>query len=315
MTSRARLGTTFGRRRFLQVSLVSLASGTAVLTVACGGDNDDDDDNGTGTGGDDNDDTGGGAVDTAPAGFSVVQRWVPTANTPGEVRLPFSIGDGAGLLLSGPDELEVRIVDFDTGDVLVEPFAVPIEKFDAETPPFWVANVTLDEPGVYRLQVLGGDPDGASVQVLTADQVIVPKPGEPLPPFDTPTLDDPRGVDPICSRLDGPCPFHDVTLTEALASGKPVVYLIGTPAHCQTGTCGPVLEELITASEQFGDDVVVVHADVYTDDTATQVAPAVQAYQMDYEPVLWVTDADGTIVARFDSVWAAREVLAALGLS
>lgn len=284
------------RRTFLA------AIGAGVVTVACGGDD---------GAGDSQPDSSGGPA-TAPAGSAIVQRWIPTANAVGAVRLPFSLADADELLLTGPDELEVRVVDYDTGDVVVEPFRVPRASFGPDLPPFWVATVQLDEPGIYRLQVLGADPEGASVQVLPTDEVIVPQPGEALPPFDTPTVDDPRGVDPICSRLDGPCPFHEVTLTEALAAGTPVVYLIGTPAHCQTGTCGPVLEDLIALGEQVGDAAVFVHADVYTDDTATTVAPAVRAYQMEYEPALWVAGADGVIVARLDSVWARREVEAAL---
>lgn len=283
------------RRTFL------IATGAGVVAVACGGDGSGDTQSGA-----------SGAAATAPAGTSIVQRWIPTANAVGAVRLPFSLADANGLLLGGPDELEVRIVDYDTGDVVVEPFRVPKESLGPDLPPFWVATAQLDQPGIYRLQVLGGDPEGASVQVLPADEVIVPQPGEALPPFDTPTVEDPRGVEPICSRLEGPCPFHEVTLTEALGAATPVVYLIGTPAHCQTGTCGPVLEDLIAIGEQVGDAAVIVHADVYTDDTATEVAPAVRAYQMEYEPALWVAGADGIIVARFDSVWARREVEAAL---
>ena len=70
-------------------------------------------------------------------------------------------------------------------------------------------------------------------------QVTVPYIGSVLPPFDTPTVDDHRGVEPYCTLTPAPCPLHDVTLTQALASGKPVAYMVGTPAHCQTGTCAP----------------------------------------------------------------------------
>lgn len=292
--------TAIDRRTFL------LASGAGLVVVACGGGSS------SGKGADSS-----ASPDTAdlPADYFVVQRWIPTANVAGTVRLPFSIATADGLLNTGPDTFEVRIVDYDSGAVVVDPVVVERHQFDPRVPPFWVATVDLAAPGVYRLQALGADPEGAAVQILAADQVSVPKPGEPLPPFDTPTFDDPRGVDPICSRADGPCPFHEVTLTEALASGKPVIYIIGTPAHCSTGTCGPVLEDLIDGAAQLG-DVVIVHADVYADDAATEVAPAVKAYDMQYEPVLWVTDATGTIANRFDSVWGGDEIVAAVaGLS
>jgi hypothetical protein len=133
--------------------------------------------------------------------------------------------------------------------------------------------------------------------------------GQQLPPFDTPTTDNPRGVNPICTRLaGGPCPFHDITLTEALALGKPVVYLVGTPAHCQFGTCAPGLEALINASKRLGDKIVIVHAEVYTDDSTTVSAPAVDAYNLTYEPVVWMADATGKIVARLDALWNQDEL-------
>jgi hypothetical protein len=139
-----------------------------------------------------------------------------------------------------------------------------------------------------------------------------------LPPFDTPTTDNNRGVDPICTSPDGACPFHAQTLTEALKSGKPVVYLIGTPAYCKTGTCAPALDALIEVATSLGDAVTIVHADVYKDKTATEAAPAVQAYKLSYEPVLYITDKNGKLINRLDAVFDVKELrdsLAAAGIS
>ena len=58
----------------------------------------------------------------------------------------------------------------------------------------------------------------AAFQLLDPAEVAIPSAGGQLRPFDTPTVDDPRGVDPICSRLEGVCPLHEVTLTQALAA-------------------------------------------------------------------------------------------------
>jgi hypothetical protein len=148
---------------------------------------------------------------------------------------------------------------------------------------------------------------------MEAGTVTVPGPGRPLPPFDTPTVDDARGVDPICTREPEPCPFHEVTLTDALAAGKPVVYIVGTPAFCQTGTCAPALESIIDVQDQFGDQFTFVHAEVYTDNTATEPAPAVDAARLTYEPALFVTDASGVVTERLDAVWNQRELVEVLG--
>ena len=143
--------------------------------------------------------------------------------------------------------------------------------------------------------------------------VAIPRVGAPLPPFDTPTVDDGRGVNPICTR-DPACPLHDITLTQALREGKPVAYLIGTPAYCQTAVCGPVLD-LLLKEQPNRPGMVMLHAEVYTDDTIETVAPAVTAYHLNFEPALFVADARGTIVARLDSIYDTKELTAALDLA
>jgi hypothetical protein len=138
--------------------------------------------------------------------------------------------------------------------------------------------------------------------------VTVPYVGSRLPPFDTPTVDNHRGVEPYCTLTPKPCPLHDVTLTQALASGKPVGYMIGTPAHCQTGTCAPALEFLVKAHARLGDKIVLVHADVYADDAATTLAPAVASLGLEYEPVLYLCKADGIVRDRLDVIWDQGEL-------
>jgi hypothetical protein len=63
---------------------------------------------------------------------------------------------------------------------------------------------------------------------------------------------------------------------------------------------------------RVGDAVTCVHAEVYADEAATVVAPAVEAAGLTYEPALWVTGADGRIVARLDAVFDAGEIADAL---
>ena len=172
--------------------------------------------------------------------------------------------------------------------------------------------MSVAEPGIYSLIIEGGPQTGAAVQVVDRTSVAIPLVGDPLPPFETPTTSDARGVSPICTRSEGICPFHDITLSDALASGKKVVYLIGTPAYCQTGTCAPALDALISLSKSTGDDVVYVHADVYTDDSAETVAPAVKAYNLTFEPALFITDDKGVLRRRLDAIFDVDELRDAL---
>ena len=248
-----------------------------------------------------------GEVATSDNGFVVVQRFSQDVLVPGQVRLPISLADKRSIRSDGPDVLDAKIYDTKTGKFQVA--ASARKRRVSKSFVYWDFHVQLDTAGTYALVVNGGTPEGGAIQVNDPQDVTVPLSGQTLAPFDTPTTDDHRGVNPICTRLEGgPCPFHSLTLTAALQLNKPVAYLVGTPAHCQFGTCAPGLEFLINASKRFGDKLVVVHAEVYTDDSATVPTPAVQALNIGFEPVLFLTDAAGKVVKRLDAAWDQSEL-------
>jgi hypothetical protein len=293
-------GWQLNRRAFIGAGLAIPA---AAWLAACSGDD---------TGG--GDDTGNGNTSggggNLPGDATIIPRYPPDVAVPGTVRLPISFDSGGILLDTGPDTIQASIFD-SAGTPVVEQLAVQRVKLDAQQTAFWAVRADIASPGIYDLRI-DGVSEPQAFQVLDPAQVAAPKAGEALPPFDTPTVDDPRGVDPICTRAEGICPLHSITLTEALALGKPIAYLVSTPAHCQFGVCGPVLELLLAANGTYGDRVTMVHADVYADDTATKPAPAVEAYSMSWEPSIYIADATGTIVERLDITWSSDELDAAL---
>ena len=242
--------------------------------------------------------------DPATTGFTIAQRYPTNTFVPGKVRLPISIANKQSLLSTGPATLSGRVLD--SADKQIATVSAPIHSTNMVIP-YWPIIVQIDQPGTFTLRLDGDDGFGAAFQVTDPSQVTVPYIGSLLPPFDTPTVDNHRGVEPYCTLTPKPCPLHDVTLTQALASGAPVAYMIGTPAHCQTGTCGPALEVLVKSHSRVGDKVVMVHADVYADDSATTVAPAVSALGLDYEPVLYLVK-KGIVADRVDVIWDQQEL-------
>ena len=293
------------RRELLRIGGASIAAiPLATLLASCGGDDQSDDQSDGGA--------SGASASTKMGTWSIASRWIPTELVPGEQRLPVSLAAADGLVTEGPQRLVASLVDLDTDEVLASGLFADRRTLGDDTVPFWVFRTAIDRVGTFALIVEGGPEEGAAFQTFDPSTLVVARAGDVLPPFDTPTVDDSRGVEEFCTRTPEPCPFHSVTLTEALAAGKPVVYLVGTPAHCQTGVCGPVLEQLIPLAEEFGDSVVFVHADVYADKAATVVAPAVEAAKLTFEPVLFVTDAQGRVVERLDAIWDVNEVREAL---
>jgi len=280
------------RRGFLTLS-------AAGLLVACGsGSAGDGDGAATGTA------TGGGRgralVRYFPDGIHVAGR---------PERLPFGVADAEGIPLSeGPASLSFTIVD-DSGKQVQ---AGTVERHRDGIPrAYYPIAVELPAAGIYTLRAeVDGVALDSAISAVAPGSLGFPGAGERLPAFDTPTVADPRGVDPVCTRPEA-CPFHTQTLTAALAAGRPVAYLVGTPAHCQTGICGPVLDLLVDAAPRFP-GISFVHAEVFSDPDGRKVAPAVSALGLDFEPLLFVTGPDGVVRRRLDVICDRAELLDAL---
>lgn len=258
---------------------------------------------------------------TLPKGLQLVQRF-PQVLVPGSLRLPISLALSSGVLsttddFNFPETLSAKIVDFSTDKVVTKNISARLHKVNIPLS-YYPFRTTIDTVGNYALVVDGGPSEGTAFSVLARNQVDVPGINDELPGFDTPTFDDHQGVEPICTRQPQPCGFHSVTLRDALTRGVPVAYLVGTPAHCETGTCAPALEGLIEIAQRVGDRAMFIHAEVYADDAATIIADAVTALRLTFEPVLFVTDANGVIVERLDAVFDAQEIsdaLASVGIN
>ena len=255
--------------------------------------------------------------DGLPGDVQIVQRF-PQNLVVGGQRMPISLAANGGLLAVGgdiatPSRLRADVVRIDGGRDETVLSDIVGERHDAELAvPYWLFRTEITEAGFYRLVIEGGPSDGAAFQVAQRSANDVPSIGDVMPPFDTPTFANAYGVSPICTRQPEPCPMHQVTLREALATGRPVAYLIGTPAHCSTGTCTPALEALVELQEQVDEQIGFVHAEVYADANATVVAPAVEALAMNYEPALFLIDSTGTVVDRLDAVFDRVELDAVL---
>ncbi|HEV7719907.1 MAG TPA: hypothetical protein VGO60_01410 [Iamia sp.] len=231
-------------------------------------------------------------------------------------RLPLGVGDSDGALVDDPPAtLTVSIEDEDGGTVET---GIEVARRDAGLPrSYYPLLFTTPAPGFYRaVTQVDGQPVDAAFEVRPADEIVVPVPGQPLPPTPTPTVADARGVDPICTQ-DPPCPLHEVDLETALGTG-PLAVLVSTPAFCQTAICGPVLDVFVAAQAETP-DVTFVHVEVY--ESAEEVeaegpdatlAPAVAAWKLPYEPCLFLVAADGTVAERLDVIYDTDELAEAL---
>ncbi len=230
-----------------------------------------------------------------PQGLPHIPAGVPT-------RLPYLVSDSEGVPLS-EIQGDVTFTISQDGTELGTVEAVP--RMDGVPRAYLPVTFTFPEPGLYDLTATyDGSELDSTIEVVEASRVGPPVVGEQLPPVDSPTFDRTLEVDPLCSRVPT-CPFHSVNLQDAVGQGKPIVMLIATPAYCQTAVCGPVLDLVMEATEGRT-DLNVLHQEVYKnpkgqrDLNDAQLAPVPEAYDLRFEPVLYITDRAGTIVARAD---------------
>ncbi len=220
-------------------------------------------------------------------------------------RLPYTLSDAEGIPLAsieGPLTFEVSI----DGEAVGDPVEVAAHA-DGVPRPYLPLYFEFPEPGIYDVETdYEGRRLNSQVQVFPIDQVEQPLVGSALPPADTPTLQQSFDVDPICTRTPT-CPFHDVNLTDVIGTGRPVAVLLATPAYCRTTACGPILDILIDVAGGR-DDLVVIHSEVYknpksvTDLNEATLAPLPTAYDMTFEPCLFVANSAGELVVRGDIV-------------
>jgi hypothetical protein len=180
--------------------------------------------------------------------------------------------------------------------------------------PYFAVTFTPAAAGEYSLRAtVDGVEQSVPFLVVERGELPLVQIGDPMPAFPTPTVADPREVEVLCTRFEGQCPFHDVSLDAALAAGRPVVLLVSTPAFCQTQTCGPVLDLLVEQAAAL--DATVIHVEVYRvedpfaeGDPAAVTAEAVQNLELTFEPVIYVANADGTVTGRLEFNWDGTEL-------
>ena len=187
-----------------------------------------------------------------------------------------------------------------------------------EDRPYYRSSFRFDAPGQWYLGVQIGEKQGvAPLDVVDPATSKVPVPGKPMIPVQTPTTADNAGVDPICTA-EPQCPFHSVSLDAALRAGKPVAAIFSTPAFCQSRVCGPVLDVLVREAQPLADRLQVVHVEVYRSrdvdfGNKDSLAPAMRAYNLSFEPIVFFAGADGVVRERLDGPFDALEAREALG--
>jgi hypothetical protein len=208
---------------------------------------------------------------------------------------------------------------------------------------FYVAYPNFDKPGNWGVEIqtqLPGQaqPSVSKQRLEVKERSTVPNIGDPAIATRTLTVKD---VPDVAQLSSGPNPdpaMYQISLDQALTSGKPTALLFATPAFCRTATCGPSLEVMQGLQKIYGDKVNFIHAEVYkypfdqsvnlqakAEALATQekrpltaeearagLSDAMVAWRLASEPWLFLIDAKGIVAARYEGGLTKEELGPAL---
>ncbi len=179
--------------------------------------------------------------------------------------------------------------------------------------PYYPLIFTPTEVGYYEISLEGSEASHV-LEIVDSNQLSIVQVGDPLPAVETPTVIDPKGIDPICTRFEDPCPLHELTVAEAVTRSGPIAVLVSTPGFCQSDVCGPALDLLIAEAKNLDDDWSVIHAEVYVSPNAGdfRTAPVINAFGLPFEPSLVVADSNGIITEVVHLAMDKKEIEAAL---
>ena len=97
--------------------------------------------------------------------------------------------------------------------------------------------------------------------------------------------------------------FHEVI------GEKPIVINFSTPSFCKSGTCSPIIENIKKLSEEFKENIVFIHVEIYDNpkeiiDSGNpnlgKISEAVTEWNLPSEPWTFFIDNSGKIVSKHE---------------
>lgn len=195
-------------------------------------------------------------------------------------------------------------------------------RVEGEEDGVYVSHAVFDVPGDWGVQVdvtrenrrLDPIPFRFTVLGRTPEPAV----GEPAPASHQRSLADGSAIADIDSSSPSRPAMHEVTVAEALKTGKPIVIAFATPAFCESRLCAPVMDAVMDPLfATYAGRATFIHIEPYDlqrarDDNDRQPVPATSDWRLQTEPWVFVVDRQGKIAGKFEGIMARDEVEAVL---
>ena len=232
----------------------------------------------------------------------------------GHPRVPFVLFVGSKPIA---DAQSVALTAFDLSS------GTPVPGWDGEAVgyndydiPYWVAYPELPHAGTWGLGVVVTQADktqatGQFTIAALADPS-APQVGEAPPASHNRTLATESDLAKLTSDTAPEPALYQLTVAQALESGKVTVVTFATPAFCTSRLCAPVVNSVKAAYKTYGDRADFIHIEVYKTFNPLVYADEMDEWQLQGEPWTYIIGTDGKVAAIFGGPVSARELDQAL---
>ena len=164
-----------------------------------------------------------------------------------------------------------------------------------------------------------GTPSIGQAGLVVNSRSASPGIGQPAPLSRNKTARDVSDLSEITtSRVPDP-DLYQLTIAEAVSSGRPTMVTFATPAYCQTATCGPQMEVVTSLKERYKGRANFIHVEIYDnvdeiegDLSNARLSPVVQEWGLVTEPFTFLLDGNGLVSSKFEGFAPESELEAAL---
>jgi hypothetical protein len=232
----------------------------------------------------------------------------------GQPRVPF-------VLFEGPDPVStaqaVAVTAIDLTPATPTPGwsgqAVNYSDYDI---PYWVVYPQLPHTGYWELQtditLADGSHTGGQFAIQVVDHTASPEVGQAPPASRNRTLHTQPDLAKLTSDWEPDPELYQLTVAEAIKSGKPSVITFATPAYCTSRLCAPVLNTVKQVAKQDRQAANFIHIEVYKEFDPLTYADEMAQWHLQSEPWTFVLDRQGRVAARFGGPLSVNELEEAL---
>jgi hypothetical protein len=191
--------------------------------------------------------------------------------------------------------------------------ATPYTDYDT---PYWVVTPALPTPGYWGLAAVVTLADGTAMQGQFTVEALAdpsaPVVGEVPPAIENRTVATQPDLAKLTSDIQPERGLYEMTIKDAMASGRPSVVIFATPGFCTSRLCAPVLDSAKALYPEWKDRVNFIHIEIYQSFDPLTYGPEMDQWHLTSEPWTFVLDRQGAVGARFGGPLSPRELSAAL---